>query len=91
MRSTVQVRIDDDTRIKATALFERMGLDIPTAIRMFLKQSVETNGLPFQPKLLKRDINGFCRYDTERIMRAKRQLDEGHGKFHDLLEAGPDE
>ncbi len=46
MRATVQVRIDEDTREQANAVFERIGLDIPTAIRMFLKQSIESNGLP---------------------------------------------
>ena len=87
MRSTVQVRIDDETRIKAAALYERMGLDIPTAIRMFLKQSIELNGLPFQPRITERDVNGFSQSDAERITRAKKQLDEGGGAFHEIVEA----
>jgi DNA-damage-inducible protein J len=87
MRSTVQVRIDDETRIKATELFDRMGLDIPTAIRMFLKQSIESNGLPFQPRVFARDINGFSNYDSERIDRAKKQLDDGRGTIHEIIEA----
>jgi DNA-damage-inducible protein J len=86
MRSTVQVRIDDKTREKAAELFERMGLDIPTAIRMFLKQSIESNGLPFQPRIFERDVNGFSRYDAERIGRATKQLDEGRGTSHELIE-----
>ncbi|MDR1977530.1 MAG: type II toxin-antitoxin system RelB/DinJ family antitoxin [Synergistaceae bacterium] len=86
MRSTVQVRIDEETRTKAEALFDRMGLDIPTAIRMFLKQSVESNGLPFQPRIVEKDINGFSVYDAERIKRAKKQLDERQGNIHELIE-----
>ena len=86
MRSTVQVRIDEETREKATVLFDRIGLDIPTAIRMFLKQSIESNGLPFQPRIISRDLNGFSRYDAERIEMARKQLDEGKGNYRDLIE-----
>ena len=86
MRSTVQVRIDEDTRKRAAELFEHMGLDIPTAIRMFLRQSIESNGLPFQPMIIKRDINGFSQYDATRIERAKKQLEAGGGSFHELIE-----
>ena len=86
MRSTVQIRIDDETRMKAATLYERMGLDIPTAVRMFLRQSIELNGLPFQPRITERDVNGFSQYDAERITRAKKQLDEGGGTFHEIVE-----
>jgi DNA-damage-inducible protein J len=87
MRATVQVRIDDETRQEASELFERLGLDIPTAIRMFLKQSIESKGLPFQPKIIERDINGFSAYDADRIEKARRQLEEGRGACHELIEA----
>ena len=85
MRATVQVRVDEDTRKRASELFERIGLDIPTAIRMFLKQSIESNGLPFQPKII-RDIDGFSQYDAARIDHAIKQLKAGAGEFHELIE-----
>ena len=85
MRATVQVRIDEDTRKQANELFERIGLDIPTAIRMFLKQSIASNGLPFQPMITK-DINGFSQYDAARMEHAKKQLDAGGGSFRELIE-----
>ena len=85
MRATVQVRIDEDTRKKANELFERIGLDIPTAIRMFLKQSIASNGLPFQPMITK-DINGFSQYDAARMKRAKKQIETGGGSYRELIE-----
>jgi DNA-damage-inducible protein J len=87
MRATVQVKIDDETRREASELFERLGLDMPTAIRMFLKQSIEFKGLPFQPRIIERDINGFSAYDADRIEKARRQIDEGRGICHELIEA----
>ncbi|MDR0917615.1 MAG: type II toxin-antitoxin system RelB/DinJ family antitoxin [Oscillospiraceae bacterium] len=46
--SLVQVRVDDDLKASADALFAHLGLDTQTAIRMFLRQSVMRDGLPFE-------------------------------------------
>jgi antitoxin component of RelBE/YafQ-DinJ toxin-antitoxin module len=54
---------------------------------MFLKQSIESKGLPFQPKIIERDINGFSAYDADRIEKARRQIEEGRGTCHELIEA----
>ena len=36
--SVTQIRIDEDLKNQATAIFEELGLDFPTAVRMFLKR-----------------------------------------------------
>lgn len=52
MASTlVQIRVDEDLKNEATDIFERLGLDLPTAIRVFLKKSVEERGIPFDMKV----------------------------------------
>ena len=52
MASTlVQIRVDEDLKNEATDIFERLGLDLPTAIRVFLKKSVEESGIPFNMKI----------------------------------------
>lgn len=52
MASTlVQIRVDEDLKNEATDIFERLGLDLPTAIRVFLKKSVEESGIPFSLKV----------------------------------------
>lgn len=45
--SLIQVRIDNDLKTKANQIFADLGLDISSAIRMFLKRSVLENGIPF--------------------------------------------
>lgn len=45
--SLLQVRIDDDLKAKATQIYSELGLDISSAVRMFLKRSVLENGIPF--------------------------------------------
>lgn len=44
----VQFRVEEDLKREATALYEKIGLDLPSAMRMFLKQSLLANGLPLK-------------------------------------------
>jgi len=44
----IQVRVDEDMKHKADALFADLGLDTPTAIRIFLSQSIRREGMPFE-------------------------------------------
>ena len=43
----IQLRVDDDLKQQATNIYEKLGIDLSTAIRMFLKKSVMNNGIPF--------------------------------------------
>ena len=47
MTKTIQVRIDDQLKESADALFTSLGLDTSTAVRMFLIAAIETEGIPF--------------------------------------------
>ena len=52
MASTlVQIRVDEDLKNEATSIFEQLGLDLPTAFRIFLKKSVEERGIPFSMRI----------------------------------------
>ena len=42
-----QVRIDSDIKKQATALFNNLGLDMSSAVNLFLHQCVLRGGLPF--------------------------------------------
>lgn len=47
--ATLQIRLDDDLKEKAQAVAADMGLELSSAIRVFLAQMVKENGLPFRP------------------------------------------
>ena len=51
----LQLRIDDNLRKEAADLYSQLGLDLPTAIRMFLKKSVQVRGIPFSMILPEED------------------------------------
>lgn len=45
--ATLQIRLDDSLKKQSDELFAGLGLDTPTAVRIFLKASQENNGFPF--------------------------------------------
>lgn len=45
--SLIQVRVEDELKQQADKLFTTIGMDTPTAIRLFLKQSIMRHGIPF--------------------------------------------
>ncbi len=46
---TVQSRVNPDLKAQAESIFSNMGMSTADAIRIFLQQSVNVGGLPFQP------------------------------------------
>ena len=47
----ITIRIEDDLRDNASTVLDALGLDMPTAVRMYLKAIVRENGLPIGTKL----------------------------------------
>lgn len=41
------VRLDAKTKRQADALFREMGIDLPTACKIFVRQSLLEGGIPF--------------------------------------------
>lgn len=62
--SLVQIRLDDELKSKAIALYDALGLDLPTAIRMFIKRSVMINGIPFSMTLSVNESGDYVATDA---------------------------
>lgn len=43
----VQLKVDTISKDKVSQIYENLGLDLPTAIRIFIKKSIAVGGLPF--------------------------------------------
>ena len=69
--SLLQVRVEDSLKDQAAAVFENLGIDTSTAVRMFLKRAVMENGIPFRMTLPK------APYNAERGYRAMVEISEG--------------
>jgi DNA-damage-inducible protein J len=66
--SLVQIRLDEELKAEASALYEALGIDLPTAVRMFIKRSVMVKGIPFSMTLPKQE------YKSERALRAMQEI-----------------
>ena len=53
----VQFRAEETMRIKAIDICERLGIDLPTYLRMCVSRLVQENGIPFSMKLDKKPEN----------------------------------
>jgi DNA-damage-inducible protein J len=55
--SNINIRADSDIKAQAQQIFEMLGLDMTTAINLFLRQTVRERDLPFilstRPSLMK--------------------------------------
>ncbi len=49
--AVLQVRLDEELKNKATAVYNELGIDLSTAVRMFLKRSILEGGIPFSTKV----------------------------------------
>ncbi len=42
----IQFEVGDNTKKEASLVFKKLGLDLSTALRLFLKRSVDLQGMP---------------------------------------------
>ena len=81
---TLQIRIDSDLRREADSLFSGAGLDLSSAVRLFLRQSVIRRRLPFE-------VIGADPFFSDSNQRALaesiRSIERGEAVPHALLDA----
>lgn len=54
--STLSIRIEEKTKKEASKTLAALGLDISSAVKMFLNQVVIEQGIPFKPSRTPREI-----------------------------------
>lgn len=66
----IQIRVDSELKQNATDILNEIGLDMPNAIRMFLKRIVLERGLPFDAKLPEARASGSEEPDANGAFKA---------------------
>ena len=87
MASMIQVRVDDELKIKSDALFRDLGTDTTSAIRMFLAQAVANNGFPFEIKRQADSRSDFIRSLSEEEIVSALEVAREHSKQGKYREA----
>lgn len=81
INDVIQVRIDSKTKNEARKIFESLGLDISTAIKMYFKQVIYTKNLPYEI----RDENGMTLKKAQELRDA---VEEGRNSKKSFKNAG---
>ncbi len=83
--STLQIRVDSKLRREADALFDKAGLDMSSAVRLFLRQSVIRRRLPFE--VISENPDPFWSEANQRVLRESiASIERGEGEAHELIE-----
>lgn len=79
----VNIRMDEELKKQAEKLFADLGLNMTTAINVFIRQSVNYGGIPFE--IVRRD-DFYSDYNQQVLKKSIEQLKAGKGKVHELIE-----
>jgi len=71
--ATIQLRIDNATKKSAKNILDKLGIDMTSAIKIYLKQIVINKGIPF--KLLTE--NGLTIQQEKEILKAAKEAEKG--------------
>jgi DNA-damage-inducible protein J len=80
--SIIQVRVDETLKKDADLLFTDLGLDTPSAIRLFLKQALIKNGIPFS---INRQDDFYNPHNITHLKKVLADLNAGKSEQHDLI------
>ncbi len=83
--ATISIRVTDELKQKSQELFNALGMDMSTAITVFLSQSVRESKIPFSISMT--DENGFMPDEAKELKRRIADLEAGKGKAHNLIGA----
>lgn len=54
--TTLSIRIEENTKIEAQKTLKSLGLDLSSAVNLFLNQVIAEQGIPFKPSLTPKQI-----------------------------------
>ena len=77
LMANIQVRISDEDKKAAEAVLDELGIDMTTAVRVYLKKIVLTGEIPFAISSRRVTANGFTSEFEEEIAQASREVAQG--------------
>jgi len=74
--------MDSEVKRQAQELFAQFGLDMTTAVNMFLRQSIRHRGIPFALQL----DPFYSEANQERLLKAAERMEKTGGAVHEIIE-----
>lgn len=85
MKANLNIKVDEEVRDEAKELFGKLGLDMTTAVNLFLRASIREKGIPF-PIVEKTNLSNeerFGVYWAKRFAKAEEQEKAGQMRNFD--------
>jgi DNA-damage-inducible protein J len=80
----VNIRIDEDLKVRADSIFDELGLNMTTAFTMFIRQTVRQGGIPFE--VTTRTDHFYSAENMKALRKSIQEAEEGKLTAHELIE-----
>ena len=84
--ASMNIRMDSEVKRQAQELFEQFGLDMTTAVNMFLRQAIRQQGIPFALQL----DPFYSEANQIRLQQAAKRMEKTGGTVHKIAEVDND-
>ena len=81
-KTSMSIRLDSEVKEQAQQVFNSLGMDMTTAINIFLRQAIQYQGLPFDVRLDESRKLVEVLADSEQ----NRNMSQSFGSVSDLME-----
>jgi DNA-damage-inducible protein J len=86
-QTSINIRIDEELKKQAEALFADFGMNITTAFTIFAKAVVRERKIPFE---ITASEPFYSETNISSLKRSIDQLNQGKGEAHDIVEVDND-
>lgn len=84
-KTSMNIRMDSDIKNQAQELFSQFGLDMTTAINMFLRQSIRQHGIPFDLRLEVPNVETMAALEEVEKMKNNPSLGKSYTNVDDMM------
>ena len=85
-KTSMNIRMDKDIKRQAQHLFAEFGLDMTTAINMFLRQAIRERRIPFELKLDIPNAETLAAIEEIRQMKKNPSKGEGYSDVDEMMQ-----
>ena len=80
----INIRMDDELKVRADSIFKELGLNMTTAFLMFVRQTIRQGGIPFE--ITTRTDPFYSAENMKVLRRSIKEAGEGKLTAHELIE-----
>lgn len=79
--TSINLRLDKELKLQAEQLFASLGMNMTTALNIFLRQAVREQAIPF-PVTAKTTVTDYDAFITQKLAESERKIAEDSMKYH---------